>query len=485
MTSHKTSGDISTKPDILLIMPDQMRGDCLSCLGHPGVRTPNLDRLADDGVLFRRAYATVPSCIPARYALLTGLHPQTSGVVGFAAKPLSTPSLPGVLTEAGYTTSLVGREMHQPPESGKCGYQTTILGSTYIENDEYDQFLREKAPETGGIKKLVENLGTTYNHWQAMPWPLADELHPTEWAVDQSQRTIARADDAKPLFLTTSFYAPHPPLFPPKKHFATAAQRDLPDPARGEWLTPRPPPPGGDPGGHRVHLSGETLRASQAGYYGAIDHIDACIGPLIEAFTKRSEKLGRSWIVAFVADHGEMLGDHDFFRKCEPYEGAANIPFIFGASPELAFQPGLRCSQPVCLEDVMPTLLALADVPCPEVVDGVDLAQTLRGQPQNIRDWLHMEHAPCYSQEQGYHALTDGRVKYIWRPLDGDEQLFDLDTDPQEKYDLAQNATHTAELKIWRHRLIHRLADRPEGFVRNGQLIAGREYPALNHSEPR
>ncbi len=81
-----------SRPDILLIMPDQMRGDCLSILGHAAVKTPQLDKLARQGVLFRRAYSTVPSCIPARYALLTGLHPQTSGVVGFQSKPIDCPT---------------------------------------------------------------------------------------------------------------------------------------------------------------------------------------------------------------------------------------------------------------------------------------------------------------------------------------------------------------------------------------------------------
>lgn len=465
-------------------MPDQMRGDCLSCLGHPGVHTPNIDHLARDGVLFRRAYSTVASCIPSRYAFLTGLHPQTSGVVGFAAKPLSTPPLPGVLTDAGYASVLVGREMHQPPESGTCGYQTTVLGSTYVENDDYDHFLREKAPETGGIMQLVDKLGVTYNHWQAAPWPLADELHPTQWVVDQSLRVLEQADAGRPLFLTASFYAPHPPLFPPKKYFDGAARRDLPEPARGEWVTPQPPPPDGDQGGHRVHLAGETLHAAQAGYFGAIDHIDASIGPLIEAFSRYSENAGRPWIVVFTADHGEMLGDHDFFRKCEPHEGSANIPFIFTASPELGFNAGEGSTRPVCLEDIMPTLLGLAGAPCPAVVDGIDLGGALRGESAWVRDWLHFEHAPCYSEEQGFQALTDGRCKYIWRTLDGSEQLFDLDADPHEEYDLAQNPSHAAECNIWRQRLVQRLTDRPEGFVSDGRLIAGRGYPPLNTCEP-
>ena len=109
------------KPDILLIMPDQFRGDCLSVLGHPAVRTPNLDRLAREGVLFRRAYSTCPSCIPARHALLTGLFPATSGVVGYAGQPISVPTLPKLLGDAGYNRILVGRNMHQLPTNELYG----------------------------------------------------------------------------------------------------------------------------------------------------------------------------------------------------------------------------------------------------------------------------------------------------------------------------------------------------------------------------
>ena len=125
-----------TRPNILLIMPDQMRGDCLSLLGHPAVRTPQLDALARQGALFRRAYSTVPSCIPARFALLTGLFPQTSGVVGFAAKPIDTPTLPGLLAANGYASVLVGRNMHQVGPRPECGYQRLLLGSTYVPDDD-------------------------------------------------------------------------------------------------------------------------------------------------------------------------------------------------------------------------------------------------------------------------------------------------------------------------------------------------------------
>jgi len=475
------------RPDILIIMPDQMRGDCLSLLGHPAVQTPTIDSLVREGILFRRAYTPVASCIPARYALLTGLAPQTSGVVGFATKPIVTPTLPGLLAEAGFSTALVGRNMHQRPQSGKCGYQTALLGSTYVDRDDYDKFLRKVAPQTKGIRNLVLNeLHLTYNHWQAKPWPLPHQWHPTEWIVKKSLEVIEDTPGEKPLFLTTSFYAPHPPLFPPRKFFdQNYHEKHLPPIARGDWvdwskLSPEGDKRGGRLIGHRVLLQGEILRRAQAGYFGLVEHIDSQIEPLIRRFKDRSKKAGRPWVIVFITDHGEMLGDHGYFRKCEPYEGSANIPFIFAGSPELNFQAGRRVFRPVSLEDVMPTLLSLAGVKAPPYLDGADLTPTLRGAGGRIRPYLHFEHAPCYSQAQAFQALTDGRWKYIWRPFSGREQLFDLKKDPKEEHDLAKLPAYRETLALWRRRLIERLEGRPELFVQEGKLVPGRPYRPLN-----
>src|SRR6266566_5074488 len=146
----KAAVEPSQPPDVLLVMPDQMRGDCLSVRGHPVVRTPQLDKLAAEGALFRRAYSTCPSCIPARHSLLTGVFPATSGVVGYAGRPISVATLPRLLVYAGYSAVIVGRDMHQAPTNEPYGYQTRIRGSTYVAGDDYDTFLKRSAPESGG-----------------------------------------------------------------------------------------------------------------------------------------------------------------------------------------------------------------------------------------------------------------------------------------------------------------------------------------------
>src|SRR6185503_17004328 len=235
-------------------MPDQFRGDCLSIVGHPSVRTPHLDTLAREGALFRRAYTTCPSCIPARHSLLTGLFPSTSGIVGYAGRPISVPTLPKLLADAGYTTVLVGRNMHQVPIENSYGYSTQILASTYVTNDQYDLFLQRMTGREGGIRPVVEALGLSNNGWAAKPWPLEDESHPTAWIVSQAGKILSQAVEKKPLFLTASFFAPHPPLFPPKRFFDYYFQQTLLSPAHGDWVDWGALSTKGDQQGHRVLL---------------------------------------------------------------------------------------------------------------------------------------------------------------------------------------------------------------------------------------
>ncbi len=321
-------------------------------------------------------------------------------------------------------------------------------------------------------------IGLNYNLWPAKPWPLSDDLHPTAWVVRRAREVLGETSLGQPLFLTASFYAPHPPLFPPQKYFDAYLQKPLPAIARGDWVDWKALTPRGAEGGHRVLLEGETLRRAQAGYFGLIEHLDAELVPLIADFTARSEKAGRPWLIVVTSDHGEMLGDHGYFRKCEPFEGSAHIPFVVAGSPQLGFRSGLRSSQPVCLEDLLPTLVEFAGAESPRV-DGVSLRPVLRGEDRELRPWLHFEHAPCYSKNQAFHALTDGRMKYVWRPTDGGEHLFDLDQDPREERDLAKVPESRLLLERWRSRLVERLAGRPEGFSDGQRLIAGRPYPAI------
>ncbi|MEZ5275865.1 MAG: sulfatase-like hydrolase/transferase [Opitutaceae bacterium] len=463
-----------SRPDILLIMPDQMRGDCLSLEDHPVLMTPNIDAIGRQGTHFTRAYTSCPSCIPARRALLTGLHPARNGLVGYKdGCPLRHPTFTERLLEHGYRTTLVGRHMHQHPYDEPYGFEDRVFASGYIEDDDYSRDLEAAFPGQGGFR----GHGLSNNGWTARPWQFPDPWHPTNWVVNRAREKIREAPADRPHCITASFFAPHPPLLPPAFYFDRYRRSALPDRAIGSWVSKAPDDPAhASVDSNRVDLQGEALRSAQAGYFGLINHLDDQVHSLVFEFRKHCAKRGRPWVIVFTSDHGEMLGDHHLFRKCEPYEGSARIPFLIQGSPELGLACGHHHQGPVCLEDIGPTLLDLAGAPQASDLDGQSLLPILRGGTVSVRAHLHIEHCRCYDADQAFHCLTDGRWKYIWRPETGTEQLFDLQNDPRELSDLAKETTHSKETDLWRNRLIARLTGRPEGFSDGGRLTPGRTY---------
>lgn len=462
---------MNSRPNILLVMTDQHRGDALGCDGHPDLLTPNLDALAARGTRFSRAYSTCPSCIPARRSLLTGQFPATNGLCGFLdGVPITSPSLPSLFKEAGYQTALVGRSMHQTLPAESLGYETVDLASGY-EKDAYHEHLCAVSGQKDGLACL----GLDFNGWTARPWPFEEALHPTNYVINQSLKFLETRDPTKPFFLTVSLYAPHPPLCPPAFYMDRYLRRPLRPPAIGAWAGP-PPGPDRPVNSPRVNLHGEGLQSCLAAYYGMINHLDDQISRLWmpHALHGGTPFDPNEMITVFLSDHGEMLGDHHYFRKCEPYEGSARIPLLIAGGG----LPGQQVTDaPVCLEDVLPTLLDLAKIEGPSDLDGRSLAGFLRKEEPTWRSFLHGEHSACYSADQAHHFLVDPTTKYIWRAENGHEQLFNLSTDPQELENLTEQPEHQERLILWRTRLMKTLAGRPEGFVENNRLIAGRPYP--------
>ncbi len=465
------------RPDILMIMPDQMRGDCLSLENHPVLQTPNIDTIGAQGMHFTRGYTTCPSCVPARRAMLTAQFPANNGLTGSrVGVEFEHPTFPDHLTAAGYHTTLVGSGMHQHPPEKPLGFtDTTARTTTHYNSGLYAEALEAAFPGAGG----VASHGLSNNGWSALPWQFPDRWHPTNWVVNRTREKLAAVPEDRPHFTMATILSPHPPFIPPAVYYERYLHAELPERALGDWATPPADGLMGPVDRNRIDLRGEPLRQAQAGYFGLIAHLDDQVYSLVSEFKKQCDRRGRPWVIVFTSDHGEMLGDHYLFRKCEPYEGSCHVPFLIQASPELGFVSGAHHDSPVCLEDIGPTLLDLAGGEPMQGVDGRSLAPILRGESQPVREVLHSEHSPCYDDEQAYHMLTDGRWKYIWRPHRGEEQLFDLSIDPQECTNLARQAEHSAALAGWRDWMIEQLKDRPEGFSDGEQLIAGRPYPDL------
>lgn len=455
--------------NILFILCDQYRNDCLGCAGHSVVETPNLDSLAGTGTLFRHAYTPCPSCIAARASLFTGLHPTHTNRLGYQdCVPWQYPNmLAEVLGNGGYQTHCVGKT-HFYPQRVHCGFHSLEsyearqnFDGLYV--NDYEEWLREK---TGGAIEEFDH-GLTCNSWATRPSPLPEELHNNSWVAKRGIEFIRRRDKTRPFFLNLSFHRPHPPIDPPQVFWDLYRDRELPPVPLGDWAAVHDKPVT-NLDAWEGRLNPKLLALARRGYYAQVAHIDSQIGRVLQ-FIRRS-KCGPTAVI-FTADHGEMLGDHHLFRKTYAYEGSAGVPLIISI-PNVNQQQIVDA--PVVLEDLYPTICSMAGLALPQPVDGLDLLPVCRNEGTLDRDCIHGEHSSCYSADEAMQFLTDGREKYIWFTQSGREQLFNLSKDPTECRDLATEPGSKGRLQLWRDRLIKRLATRPQDGLSDGsQLIPG------------
>ncbi|MBI3987165.1 MAG: sulfatase-like hydrolase/transferase, partial [Lentisphaerae bacterium] len=290
---------MTDRPNILLLMTDQQRADCLSIEKHPVLLTPTMDGIAEQGVRFTRAYSTCPSCIAARRSLMAGQFPATHGMVGYHDNVPwdAPPTLPQVLRDAGYQTALVGRSMHQFPVQRRFGFET-MTG-----HQEYWEWLDREAPRGSGG---WFGGGVRHNDWTARPWHMDERLHFTNWTVDLAEEFLRKRDPSCPFFLVVSFVAPHPPLQPPAFYFERYLRTGVPDPVIGDWEEPPKPGEEGDNvAPMRVRLTGEALRSCRAGYYGLINHVDDQIRRLLCPVKGIRKMTDNNTVILLTSDHGE------------------------------------------------------------------------------------------------------------------------------------------------------------------------------------
>jgi arylsulfatase len=464
------------RPNIVLLMTDQHRGDCLGVEGHPALQTPHLDDLATRGARFRHAYTACPLCIPARRTLLTGAKPRSHGVVGGYDTWLNLPTLPELLSRAGYQTHLCGK-LHLWPTRKLYGFDSADWSDGPYPGalGDYGRFLRRE-----GIldADAYHAHGAMLNSWVSRPWHLPDRFHFTNWVTTCALEFLERRDPTVPFFLKVSYFDPHQPVTPPPFYFDRYMNMDLPEPFVGDWARIVDAPRRGTATrAFRGALEPLIMKQYRAGYYGSINHIDDQIGRILFRFWDPSANndwnLGLNTIFIFVSDHGEMLGDHQHFKKRQPYEPSARVPLLMLFPESMSVSGGQVRDEVVELMDIMPTLLDAAGVEIPDTVDGRSVLPLLRGQETEWREYIHGE---CASFDRatatgGMQYVTNGQRKYIWYPVEGRELFFDLENDPHEMQNLIGNAAYGEEIQCWRSRLIHELQDRSEEFVREGQLV--------------
>jgi arylsulfatase A-like enzyme len=450
------------RPNIILFTTDQHRGDYVGLAGHPVLETPNFDSFIESGAYFPNAYSEIPSTTGARRCMLGGQASYACGLIGYQGSEWHEPNtLAQVLADAGYHCINVGwRNLH--PRRKLYGFHTVVPHDLREGDDDYWEWLtRELGPYAH-----ERTHGSDANGWLGRPWPYEERFHPTNWTVDATLDQLRRRDPTRPVFLWCSHLRPHSPYDPPQFFWDMYVNRDLPPVPVGDWAARFDKP---NPGLGRTAwfgtLTPEQLHRIRVGYMGCITHIDYQLGYLMERINREGL---RNTLILFTADHGDMLGDHHLHRKCYAYEGSARIPFAIRYAPGMSLPTG-RFEHVVGLQDVMPTLLEAAGVPVPDSVTGSSVFDAVRGS--RWRTVFHGEHSPCYSKDMAMHYLTDGTQKYIWFPVTGEEQLFDLTVDRLELTDLAKHPDWQECRRNWRKRLVDILAPRGDGFTDGQDLV--------------
>ena len=474
------------QPNILFIMTDQLRHDCLGYAGHPDVKTPYLDSLRSRGVSFDHAYSACPSCIAARAALHTGMDQRHHRRVGYQdGIPWEYPhTMAGELSKAGYYTQCVGK-MHVHPLRSLQGFHHVELHDGYLHcarsastpyagsqklADDYFHWLKQEK----GVDADVTDTGIECNSWVARPWVYEDKYHPTNWVTDRSIDFLRRRDTDKPFFLMASYLRPHPPFDAPDYYFRLYENKKLRPPFVGDWEDTSLLESQGRVFDSKCGpVDPELARQAQIGYYACITHLDHQIGRLIQALVEYD--VYDNTLILFTSDHGEELCDHHMFRKSRPYEGSCHIPLFFSGNDKLipGLTQGSSCQSVVELRDIMPTLLDFAGAPIPDSVDGKSLLPLIREPDKTVREALHGEHS--YAPYSNHWIVTE-TDKYIWHTDSGREQYFRLSEDPHELHDCIGEADCQERIRELRGQLIAALKGRPEGFTDGERLIPGRPY---------
>lgn len=476
------------QPNIVFIITDQQRADAIGCAGNKAVITPNIDRLAAEGYLFRNAYSSTPSSTPARAGLLTGLAPWHHGMLGYGnVAEHYRYEMPQLLRDQGYLTLGIGK-MHWKPQQALHGFHATILDESGRCESPYFMSDYRKWFHTVALGEDPDATGLGWNDHGAAPYQLPEKLHPTTWTADVAIRTIEHYQANQPLFLTISFARPHSPYDPPQRILDRYQDVAIPAAATGAWssdIGAELTDPQKNPSASFAQFYETYVKNTRKHYYASITYIDEQVGRIVAALKERG--MYENTLICFTSDHGDMMGDHHHWRKSYAYEGSSAIPLILKLPRETAHirQPSETIDNPVELRDILPTFLVTSGGSVPEGMDGSSLLRLITEEKPTWRRWIDLEHATCYTDENYWCALTDGKMKYIWFFHSGKEQLFDLERDPQETRELSTHKQYQKELKTLRAALVEHLRERGTEWVKENQLMIRKESLLYSPNYPK
>ncbi len=458
-------------PNILIIVVDQQRYDCIGYSNDYPVRTPHVDRLAREGVWFSQAYTPIPVCGPARQSFLCGKRPESFGALwnfdyGLPVGALDPAAYawPRELQAAGYQTGHLGKwGVHPRYDPTHYGYDR------HVGEGDYRDFVARRHP---GV-----TAGSSY-FGERDTLPLEDAR--THWMARQASgmiRDFARSD--RPWHVRLDFPEPHLPCRPAGPFADMYAPQDVP-----EWrsfadaLANKPYIQRQQLLNWGVeHFSWQDWAPIVARYYGAISQVDDAIGRVLRTLVE--EGVEQDTIVVFTADHGDMCGGHRMMDKhFILYDDVVKVPFAVKWPGHIA--PGQVCDDFVySFLDLPPTILEWLGLHIPREFHGRSLASLLggtasRGPRDAVVSTYNGQQFGLYTQRM----IRTRKLKYVWNTTDMDE-LYDLTTDPDELVNVVHDPQYGEALKDLRRRLYEELLDVGDGLVGNSwtrdQLLQGRK----------
>lgn len=476
------------RPNIVFIMTDQHRWDCVGANGNRLIKTPNLDRLAAEGANFTHFFVQAPVCVPSRVSFFTGRYPHSHrNRVNYTPLDRREVLMQQRLKQVGYVTASVGKLHYHPPtsmEARRTGFDRVELHDAVPPLDRFSDYVswrKQHDPQAGqvGYRTLAKNIPPGKNPFRQA---IDDRYTETTWVGERTRHHIRElADGEQPFFLFSSFWKPHSPFEVPQPFDALYDDVDIPLPRQmtREQIMQLPPPlrtlilrfrpPYG--------MDRERLQWIYRSYYGAITHIDREVGLILEEL--QAAGVADRTIVVFSSDHGDQLLEHGLMGKNCFFEASVRVPLMIRYPGHV--QSGQH-DDLVESVDVLPTVFELAGLaepyPCqgrslvglithreseyaardavfaenviPEVITGSrETFEFIKGQ--GVRDTRHPDAK----------MVRTRRWKYVYYP-DGFAELYDLQADPQEMTNLADDAAHRERTFEMKDRLLHWLATADE-----------------------
>ena len=457
------------RPNVLWICTDQQRYDSLGCYANPWVRTPNLDRLAENGVLFERAFCQAPVCTPSRASFLTGRYPRTARCRQNGQPiPQDEVLVTRLFSEAGYVCGLAGKLHLSPCQPVACHGTERRINDGYDEfhwshhphpdwpTDEYNHWLRERG---------VQYNTPPYRGSRYVEAGMPAELHHSTWCAEKAISFFTEcARFGVPWLFSVNFYDPHHVFDPPVEYLERYLDRldEIPLPPYTEGELDNKPYFQHHPIEVKYHyheMTPRDHRLVRAAYWAMIDLIDAQVGRMLEALEATGQL--ENTLVIFMSDHGEMLGDHSIYLKGPYfYEPAVRVPLIMALPPTV---PGGRRSQALVeLLDLPQTLLDAAGLPHYPGMQGRSLWPLLVGQAglEQHREDVYCEYykaLKCHENPAAYATMVRTERHKLVRVHGLDQgELYDLAEDPGEVTNLWHDPRHQG-LKV---EMLARLCDR-------------------------